>query len=121
MRAGRIIARRPLLPVTFRLAGQPNLTIDFQVDTGFTEFLTLPVAAVTAMGLPYLRPVFTVLADASRSEMALYRATIFWDGEELDVPVLATGRRPLLGAALLDGHELRARYAEGDLVTVEEL
>ena len=121
MRAGRMIARRPLLPVTFRLTGQPNLTIDFQVDTGFTEFLTLPAAAVAALGLPYLQPVGIVLADASRLEMAAHQATILWDGLEIEVPVLATGRRPLLGAALLDGHELRARYAEGDLVTVEEL
>ena len=121
MRAGRVIARRPLLPVTFCLTGQPNFTLDFQVDTGFTEFLTLPAAAVAAMELPYRQPVVTVLADASRSEMALHRATILWDGLEMDVPVLATGRRPLLGAALLDGHGLRARYAEGDLVTVEEL
>jgi hypothetical protein len=40
---------------------------------------------------------------------------------ELEVQVLATGRRPLLGAALLDGHEVLIQYSEGGLVAVDPL
>ena len=51
---GRVYHLHLLLPVTFRLASQPDLAIEFVVDTGFTGFLTLPPAAVSAMRLPYL-------------------------------------------------------------------
>lgn len=33
----------------------------------------------------------------------------------------ATGRRPLLGTALLKEHELVVQFAEGGLVTIEQL
>ena len=121
MTRGKVMGHRPMLPVTFRLAGGLAVTIEFQKDTGFTEYLTLPAEAVTTMALPFLRPVRTVLADGNYTEMALHVATIVWDDVDFAVPVLATGRRPLLGAALLDGHELRVRYAEGDAVTIEAL
>ena len=121
MTAGKVHSRRPLLPVTFRLTGQPDLIIEFQIDTGFNDYLTLPPQAIAAMGLPYFYQDYANLPDDSVIKTDVYVAVIVWDGLEIEVPVLATGRRPLLGAALLDGHELRARYAEGDLVTVEEL
>jgi len=37
------------------------------------------------------------------------------------VSVIATGRRPLLGTAMLDDQELRAQFRESGLMTVEEL
>jgi hypothetical protein len=46
---------------------------------------------------------------------------IIWNGEEREIRVLATGRRPLLGTALLDGHELVVQFTEGGLVTIDEL
>ncbi len=35
--------------------------------------------------------------------------------------VLATGKRPLLGTALLDGYELVIQFIEGGLVIIDEL
>lgn len=121
MMTGTVQNRRLLLPITFRLPSQPDLTIEFVVDTGFTDFLTLPSAAVLAMGLSFLHRAPIVLADGSTAEVAVHRATIAWNDTERQVPVLATGRRPLLGTALLDGQELVAQFHEGGLVTVEEL
>lgn len=54
-------------------------------------------------------------------ELIVYGATILWHGEEREVRVLATGKRPLLGTALLEGSELVAQFAETGLVTVEPL
>ena len=121
MMQGVTIRRQATLPVTFRLLGQPNLTLDFVVDTGFTKFLTLPVAAIGAMRLPFLHNRSAYLADGSTARKPIYAATILWNGVERQVSVLATGRRPLLGTALLDDQELRVRFREGDLVTVDEL
>jgi hypothetical protein len=38
-----------------------------------------------------------------------------------DVLVIATGRRPLLGTALLDKQELVIQFTEEGLVTINEL
>ena len=121
MMQGVTIRRQAILPVTFLLPGQPNLTLDFVADTGFTEYLTLPVAAVSAMRLPFLFQRQVNLADDSTLDMKIHLATILWNGVERQVSVLAIGRRPLLGTALLDEQELRVRFREGDLVSVEDL
>lgn len=118
---GSVRARHVLLPVTFLVSGLPNITIEFVVDTGFTGFLTLPLDAVTKMGLPFLHRIPAQLADGSFVEVAIHSATIVWKGVDIEASVLATGERPLLGTALLDGNELAAQFQEEELVTVEEL
>jgi hypothetical protein len=40
---------------------------------------------------------------------------------ERDIRVFATGRRPLLGTALLDEQELVIRFTAGGLVTINDL
>jgi clan AA aspartic protease len=118
MMRGSVRNRHVLVPVTFRLTGQPDLTIEFVLDTGFTGFLTLPVDAVTRMRLSFLNEIPADLADDSTVQVSVHAATIVWQGAERDVRVLALGRRPLLGAALLDGHDVGIRYAEGGPVTI---
>jgi clan AA aspartic protease len=118
---GTVRNRHLLLPVTFRFLHQPDITLDFVVDTGFTGSLTLPPAAVAAMGLPLYTVREVNLADDSRVEVAVHVATIVWDRVERMVFILATGTRPLLGTELLDGNELVAQFAEGGLVTVKTL
>lgn len=65
MIAGRVEKRHALLPVTFRLPKYPDVTIEFVVDTGFTDALCLPFAAVQALGLPYEFDFPATLADAT--------------------------------------------------------
>lgn len=110
--------RQATLPITFRLPGQTDLSLEFVVDTGFTDYLTLPTAAVTAMRLPFLSETGASLADGSSVTIDIHTATILWNGEVRQVNVLATGRRPLLGTALLDDHDLYVRFREGGPLTV---
>lgn len=121
MMTGRVEAHHALVSIIFRLPGRPDVTIEFVVDTGFVGFLTLPPAAVAALGLSYLQDTAANLADDSEVYLPVYRATILWQGVEQDVRVLATGRRPLLGMALLNGQELIVQCTDGGLVTVDEL
>jgi clan AA aspartic protease len=121
MMTGSVSERHALMPVTLRLASQPDLTIEFVVDTGFTDFLALPSPAVAAIGLPLLYRLPASLANDDEVELAAHVATILWDGAEREVRVLAVGRRPLLGTSMLDGHELVAQFAESGLVTIDTL
>ncbi len=121
MMQGVTIRRQATLPVTIRLPGQPDFTVEFVVDTGFNGSLTLPIAAVKAMSLPFEQDLPSSLADGSFTKMTLHSAVILWNGKEQQVGVVATGRRPLIGTELLDEQELRVRFHEGDLVSIGEL
>jgi len=107
--------------VKFRLSNRPDLPIEFVVDTGFTDQLCLPPEAVAVLGLPLKYAMPVNLADNSEVILPVHEAIILWNGEEREVRVLATGRRPLLGTALLDEHELVVQFTESGLVTIEEL
>ena len=121
MMTGSVRSLHILLPVTFRLMDLSDVTIEFVVDTGFTGMLTLPPDAVAAIGFPFLHRIPAQLADGSFVEVAIHSATIVWKGIEAEARILATGERPLLGIALLDGCELMAQFREEGLVTVEDL
>lgn len=118
---GSVIGRQAVIPVVLRLPVRPELTIDFVVDTGFTYFLTLPPAAIASLGLPFLHEMPANLADDSTVNLGAHTAQILWNGTEREVRVLATGRRPLLGTASLDGQELVVQFLENGLVTVNEI
>jgi clan AA aspartic protease len=120
MITGQVSNRRALVPVTLHLSGPPDLVIEFVVDTGFAGFLTLPLAAVLAMGLPYQHHTPAGLADDSQVQIPVYEAMIVWEGVDRAVRVLAMGKCPLLGTALMDDRELRVLFREGSPVTISE-
>ena len=53
------------------------------------------------------------LSDNSEVILPVHKAIILWNGEEREIRVFATGRRPLVGTALLDEHELVVQFTEG--------
>jgi clan AA aspartic protease len=120
MMSGRVERLHALLPIVFRLPDRPDITIEFVVDTGFTDQLTLPPEAVAAMALPLLTRIPADLADGSTVEISMHEATILWGETERQVRVLAAGRRPLLGTVLLDSLDLFAQFREGGLVIVKQ-
>jgi len=118
MMTGKVQRLHALVPIIFRLPDSPDIAIEFVVDTGFTDHLTLPIDAVDAMGLPLLSRIPADLADGSTVEIRMHSATILWDDQEKEVRVLATGQRPLLGTALLDGFDLFVQFRDGGMVLV---
>jgi predicted aspartyl protease len=71
--------------------------------------------------LPFLYDISVNLANNSEVTVAVHEAIILWDGEERAVRTFATGRRPLIGTALLNEQELVIQFTEGGLVTLNEL
>jgi clan AA aspartic protease len=119
--SGIVANRHATVALTFLLPNGSTISIEFVIDTGFTGELCLPLEAVSLMGLTFRHDTFANLADNSEVSLSLYEATVLWDGMERDVLVIATGRRPLLGTALLDEQELVIQFTEGGLVTIDEL
>ncbi len=120
MITGRVENRQALIPITYRLPGQPDLVIEHVVDTGFTGQLTLPAPAVTKMGLPFAHSRGVKLANDSSEEVPFHRATIVWEGQESVVEVIATGTRPLFGTALMDRKELVIQFDNNGLMSLDD-
>lgn len=118
---GKVIDLQARLEVTFRLPNVPDIRLEFVVDTGFEGALTLPPDAVAALGLPLIQEISANLADDSAVKTNIHSATILWNGEEIKVAVLAMGRRPLLGTALLSKKRLCADFEENGNVAVGDI
>ena len=121
MISGIVTDRHATVTLTFLLPNGSTLPIEFVIDTGFTGDLCLPQEAVSLLRLPFIYDLPANLADNSEVLLPVHEAVVIWNGEEREVRVLATGRRPLLGTALLEEHELVVQFTEGGLVTIEEL
>ena len=121
MITGHVSALHLLVPVRFKMPDQPDVSIEFVVDTRFTGFLCLPQSAVDALKLPFSFDSDAQLADGSSVKLSVHDATIIWNGANIEVRVLATGKRPLPGTELLDGFELTAQFQEGGLVSIDPL
>ena len=121
MITGRVENRQALIPITYRLPGQPDLIIEHVVDTGFTGQLTLPASAVAAMGLPFDHSEDITLANDSSEQVSFHLATIMWEGQEFVADVIATGIRPLFGTALMDRKELVIQFDNSGLMTLDDI
>lgn len=92
--------------------------MDAIVDSGFTAFLSLPVATVTALGLIRQSGSAAVLADGSVKNFDVYAADIEWDGNSRQVLISAVGNEALMGMRLLAGYELRIEVLPGGTVEI---
>lgn len=88
------------------------------LDTGFNGFLTLPSALIAALGLPWLSRQEGQLADGTFQVLDVFAAAILWDGRPRTVEVEALDAQPLVGMALMRGHELRVHVKPGGVVTI---
>lgn len=121
MISGIVANSHASVALTFLLPNGSSLLIEFVIDTGFTDHLCLPPEAVSLLGLPFMYDLPANLADNSEVLLPVHEAIVLWDGEEREVRVIATGKRPLLGTALLDEQELVIQFTEGGLVTIEQM
>jgi clan AA aspartic protease len=118
---GKFVDGRVVLPVSFCLGNDTDLMINCVVDTGFNDYLTLPPQAVAAMGLPFYTTTVARLADGRKYSIPIHSARIRWNNREELVPVLATGIKPLLGTALLQGFRLIVEFANDGIVKIERM
>jgi len=118
---GQVTRLQAQVGVVFRLQNRPDIEIEFVVDTGFEGALTLPPAAVAALGLPFFQEMNANLANDISVRADVHVATIIREGQEIEVLVLSMGRRPLLGTALLAGKELVVQFIENGIVIIDDL
>jgi len=81
MISGTVNARlEAVIPLRVREPGGAEMDFDAVVDTGFTSSLTMPSAAVVALGLVRQSGGSVVLGDGSVRAFHVYAAEVEWDG-----------------------------------------
>ncbi len=96
--------------------GSTLKSFDAVIDTGFTGFLSLPIAIIIELGLQWSYRDRATLGDGSETVFDVYNAEIVWDGELREIEIDAAETEPLLGMALLRGYRLQVDTIEGGLV-----
>lgn len=95
--------------------------IDAVIDTGFTGFLTLPLAVLTALSLRMYGREEGTLGDGSTCVFDVYSGLIIWDGEFRRIDINASETSPLVGMSLLYGYRMQLDAIEGGTVTIQSL
>ena len=95
--------------------------VEAVLDTGFNGSLTLPPAVIADLGLHWRTRGLVMLANGTEDHCDIYGATIIWDGRPRNILVEAADTDPLVGMALLYGHDLHMQVIEGGSVIIEPL
>ena len=94
-------------------------SFDAVLDTGFGGFLTLPASLIAELNLPFVGMGRATLGDGSEVMFPFYDVAVLWDGSLRYGLVEAAETTPLLGMAMLNGHDLHVEIRNGGNVTIE--
>lgn len=111
--------REAVIPVPVLDAGGQPTEVEAVIDTGFTDFLTLPPALIASLRLTFRESVEFVLGDGSPVQFDTYAVAVLWDGQQKNILVLASEGGPLVGMSLLYGYRVIMDVVDGGTVTIE--
>ena len=95
--------------------------IDAILDTGFTDYLTLPEFLIDYLKLPRIGTRRAIIAHGGAVLLNLYLAKVIWHGKERDIEVLQTDKQPLVGMSLLRGSRVTLDVIANGDVTIAPL
>ena len=95
--------------------------IEATLDTGFTDYLTLPEFLIDYLKLPRIGTRRTIIAHGRAVFLNLFLAKVIWHGKERDIEVLQTDKQPLIGMSLLRGSRVTLDVVPDGDVTIAPL
>ncbi|HEY7428055.1 MAG TPA: hypothetical protein VH682_27725 [Gemmataceae bacterium] len=121
MIAGTVRGREALIRLMIRGFRGRQQEMEAVVDSGYTGWLTLPPAVITALHLRWQTFGRGILADGRVSAFDVYQARVVWDGRVRPVFVDEFDATPLVGMALLRGYEYKMQVRARGKVTIKRL
>lgn len=91
------------------------------IDTGYDGHLSLPPAVVAELGLAWQQNTNATLADGSSITFATFEGAVVWNRRNRAISVDEAEMTPLVGTALLAGHELKAEFRVHGKVSIKSL
>jgi len=96
-------------------------SINAVIDTGFTGFLSSPIAIITELDLTWSYRDRGTLGDGSETLLDIYDAMVIWDGKYQEIEINSAETDPLIGMSLLRGYRLQVDAIKNGLVTITAL
>jgi clan AA aspartic protease len=113
--------REATIRLPLQAADGRDQEIEAILDTGFNGSLTLPPAVIAALGLPWRTRGLVILANGAEEQCDIYAAAVLWDGVPRNILVETADTDPLVGMALLYGHDVRMQVVEGGSIIIQAL
>ena len=113
--------REATIRLPLQAADGRDQEIEAILDTGFNGSLTLPPAVIAALGLPWRTRGLVILANGTEDQCDIHAATVLWDGVPRNILVEAAETDPLVGMALLYGHDVHMQVVERGSVMIQAL
>ena len=114
-------SQEPSLALSMLSRDGVDVEVDFAIDTGFTEELTLPPDIIDELDLPTYRQLSLTMADGTVYDGETYVGRLNWHGRVRSVEVIGVDADPLVGMRLLAGSNLSIDAEPGGAVTITEL
>jgi len=76
---------------------------------------------IASLGLRWRTRGLVMLANGTEDHCDIYGAIVIWNGRPRNILVEAADTDPLVGMALLYGHDLHMQIIEGGSVVIEPL
>lgn len=111
--------REAIVPVTVFGFGGKSVTVNAVIDTGFDDFLSLPLELVATLALVARESVSVMLADGSVVESMYFEAEALWHGKRRPITVQVSPGMPLIGMTLLEDSRLIIEAEPGGKVFIQ--
>ncbi|MYC33377.1 MAG: clan AA aspartic protease [Chloroflexi bacterium] len=95
--------------------------VDFAIDTGFTEVMTLPPDIISELNLQFNKEISLTLADGAVYSGVAYTGWVRWHDSVREIEVISVDADPLVGMKLLAGSNLSIDAEPDGAVTITEL
>lgn len=119
----RMLSRdlEPTLTLAVSGADLAAVEINFAIDTGFTEVMTLPLDIIEELNLRFNKELPFTLADGTQYSGTVYTAWVQWHDQVREIEVVNVDADPLIGMKLLAGSNLSSDAEPGGAVIIIEL
>ena len=102
-------------------SGRP-VALEAQIDTGFSDCLTLSPARIATLQLVIWGRSSFILGDGHEEEFNLYSSKVLFNEKEHDIFILeADSEPPLVGMTLLYGSHIQLDVIEGGAVLIDSI
>ena len=108
-----------VIPLTVFGSLGTNITLEAVLDTGFDDFLSLPLEIIAQLALPAHNVMPVMLSDGSVVQAMYFEAEVDWENTRKPVLVQAAPNVPLVGMALLEESRLTIDIEIDGIVQIE--
>ena len=112
--------REPRLTIAISSGEGDAVPVEAVIDTGFTEFLSLPPSLIRTLGLERGQDMELSTAGGRVIKSPTYSATVDWHGSNRRIRVIALADRPLIGMSLLWNSDIAIAARAGGRVVVSQ-